>query len=171
MPQGRSGGGRGGRGGGPGGMGMRSEGGPEEIHPPQTATISISGGTVVIHASGGRHGRKWFPDDFRRLVTIVGPTRGDTSILITTPPPPSRAEPSSEPAPPAWGQTFGDSEQAVVTHQIEESDCGNGDQHPGSGWQVLISTAPDQSFSMISFQQSGFDCRGNLSGDGWRDGF
>ena len=49
------------------------------------------------------------------------------------------------------GQTFGDSEQAVITHQIEEQIAGTEISIQDPDDNVLISTAPDQSFSMILF--------------------
>lgn len=151
MPQGRSGGGRGGRGGGPGGMGMGSGRGTGGDSSASNGTISISGGTVVIHASGDGMDANGSLTISGGLVTIVGPTRGDTSILDYDTTAAISGGTFIGTGASGMGQTFGDSEQAVVTLRLEEQAAGTEVSLQDSDGNVLISTVPDQSFSMIIF--------------------
>ena len=151
MPQGRSGGGRGGRGGGPGGMGMGSGRGTGGDSSASNGTISISGGTVVIHASGDGMDANGSLTISGGLVTIVGPTRGDTSILDYDTTAAISGGTFIGTGASGLGQTFGDSEQAVVTLRLEEQAAGTEVSLQDSDGNVLISTVPDQSFSMIIF--------------------
>ena len=151
MPQGRSGGGRGGRGGGPGGMGMGSGRGTGGDSSASNGTISISGGTVVIHASGDGMDANGSLTISGGLVTIVGPTRGDTSILDYDTTAAITGGTFIGTGASGMGQTFGDSEQAVVTLRLEEQAAGTEVSLQDSDGNVLISTVPDQSFSMIIF--------------------
>ena len=151
MPQGHGGGGRGGRGGGPGGMGMGSGRGTGGDSSASNGTISISGGTVVIHASGDGMDANGSLTISGGLVTIVGPTRGDTSILDYDTTAAISGGTFIGTGASGMGQTFGDSEQAVITHQIEEQIAGTEISIQDPDGNVLISTAPDQSFSMILF--------------------
>ena len=151
MPQGRSGGGRGGRGGGPGGMGIGSGRGTGGDSSASNGTISISGGTVVIHASGDGMDANGSLTISGGLVTIVGPTRGDTSILDYDTTAAISGGTFIGTGASGMGQTFGDSEQAVVTLRLEEQAAGTEVSLQDSDGNVLISTVPDQSFSMIIF--------------------
>ena len=151
MPQGRSGGGRGGRGGGPGGMGMGSGRGTGGDSSASNGTISISGGTVVIHASGDGMDANGSLTISGGLVTIVGPTRGDTSILDYDTTAAISGGTFIGTGASGMGQTFGDSEQAVVTLRLEEQAAGTEVSLQDSDGNVLISTVPAQSFSMIIF--------------------
>ena len=151
MPQGRSGGGRGGRGGGPGGMGMGSGRGTGGDSSASNGTISISGGTVVIHASGVGMDANGSLTISGGLVTIVGPTRGDTSILDYDTTAAITGGTFIGTGASGMGQTFGDSEQAVVTLRLEEQAAGTEVSLQDSDGNALIYTVPDQSHSMIIF--------------------
>ena len=132
-------------------MGMGSGRGTGGDSSASNGTISISGGTVVIHASGDGMDANGSLTISGGLVTIVGPTRGDTSILDYDTNAAISGGTFIGTGASGMGQTFGDSEQAVITHQIEEQIAGTEISIQDPDGNVLISTAPDQSFSMILF--------------------
>ena len=149
LPQGPGGGGRGGRGGGPGGMGMGKRGGPGGGPSSSNGTISISGGTILIHASGDGIDANGSVDILGGSVTIVGPAHGDTSILDYGTTASISGGTFIGTGSSGMGQTFGDSEQAAVAIRLEEQAAGTEVSLRDSDGNILISTVPDQPFSMI----------------------
>ena len=149
LPQGPGGGGRGGRGGGPGGMGMGKRGGPGGGPSSSNGTISISGGTILIHASGDGIDANGSADILGGSVTIVGPAHGDTSILDYDTTASISGGTFIGTGSSGMGQTFGDSEQAAVAILLEEQAAGTEVSLRDSDGNILISTVPDQPFSMI----------------------
>ena len=152
-------------------MGMGSGRGTGGDSSASNGTISISGGTVVIHASGDGMDANGSLTISGGLVTIVGPTRGDTSILDYDTTAAISGGTFIGTGASGMGQTFGDSEQAVVTLRLEEQAAGTevSLQDPDGNVPHFHRSRPVIFHDY--FQQSGFERRGNLSGDGWRDGF
>ena len=125
----------------------------------------------MIHASGDGMDANGSLTISGGLVTMSARLAGDTSILDYDTTAAITGGTFIGTGASGMGQTFGDSEQAVVTLRLEEQAAGTEVSLQDSDGNVLISTVPDQSFFHDYFQQPGFERRGNLPGDGRGDGF
>lgn len=123
----------------------------EEMYPSSNGSITISGGTLKINASGDGIDANGSIEISGGYVTVVGPTQGDTATLDYDTSAVITGGTFIGTGASGMAQTFSDSKQGVIAVSIGNQAAGTAIAVTDTTGNTLITFTPELSFNVIIF--------------------